>query len=78
MPKLKVLSGKDLIRIFSEFEFKKDSQKGSHIKLVRKRGERKQILVIPYKELAKGTLKAIYRQATRYIPEEDLEKYFYN
>ncbi len=78
MPKLKILSGKDLIRIFSRFDFKQDSQKGSHVKLVRIRGERKQILVIPYKKLAKGTLKAIYRQATRYIPEEELEEYFYN
>ena len=35
MPKLKTLSGKDVIRVFTGFDFHEFSQKGSHIKLRR-------------------------------------------
>ena len=80
MPGLKVLSGQDLIKIFLGFNFKIQTQKGSHIKLVRfsEKGE-KQILVIPnHKEIDRGTLKAIYRQSLKYIPEDDLFPNFYN
>jgi len=34
-------------------------------------------LVIPFhKELDKGTLKAIYKQALKYIPESKLQEFF--
>ena len=61
MPKLKTLSGEDIVKIFSKFDFKISSQKGSHVKLVRILPDgTKQSLTIPYhKELDKGTLKAI-------------------
>lgn len=79
MPKLKALSGRDLVKIFSRFGFTVASQKGSHVKLKRILPDgTKQILTIPlHEELDKGTLKAIYRQALRYIPEEELKAYFY-
>lgn len=55
-------------------------EKGSHVKLKRhieKTGE-KQVMTIPdYKEVSKGTIKAIYNQALRYIPEENLREKFY-
>jgi predicted RNA binding protein YcfA (HicA-like mRNA interferase family) len=35
MPKLKTLSGSDLLRIFGQFGFTKVSQEGSHVKLRR-------------------------------------------
>ena len=35
MPKLKVLSGKDIIKIFEDFNFFVIAQKGSHVKLKR-------------------------------------------
>lgn len=79
MPKLKVLSGKDLVKIFSEFGFTIQSQKGSHIKLSRLLLDQKQTLVIPnHTEIDIGTLKAIYRQSLKYISEKDLVSYFYN
>ncbi|MEM2051045.1 MAG: type II toxin-antitoxin system HicA family toxin [Thermoproteota archaeon] len=80
MPRLKVLSGKDVVKIFSRFGFVIVSQKGSHIKLRRILPDgTKQTLTIPlHEELDKGTLKAIYRQALRFIPEEELKPHFYD
>lgn len=80
MPKLKILSGQDIVKIFLSFGFIESAQKGSHIKLARiTTNGVKQTLTIPnHAELDKGTLKAIYRQATKYISETDLYKNFYN
>jgi predicted RNA binding protein YcfA (HicA-like mRNA interferase family) len=49
MPKLRVLSGKEIVKIFSEFRFEIVSQRGSHVKLKRilKDGT-KQTLTIPF------------------------------
>lgn len=79
MPKLKTLSGEELIKIFLSFNFIIAAQKGSHIKLVRLQANNiKQTLTIPnHFEIDKGTLKAIYRQSLRYIYESDLKHYFY-
>lgn len=79
MPKLKVLSGQEVVRILLSFHFAQIAQKGSHIKLLRKAADgSRQTLTIPnHQELDRGTLKAIYRQASRYILESDLRKHFY-
>ena len=79
-PRLKRLSGPQVADIMAAFEFQTHSQRGSHVKLRRitKRGE-KQTLTIPlHPELDAGTLRAIIRQAARYIPESDLHPYFYS
>lgn len=79
MSKLKVLSGKEVVKIFSRFGFEIISQRGSHVKLRRILSDgTKQTLTIPlHNELDKGTLRAIFRQALRYIPEKELKSYFY-
>jgi len=79
VPKFKILSGEEVIKIFQIFGFAKVGQKGSYVKLRRIiKGDIKQTLTIPnHPELDKGTLKAIYSQAIRYIPENELSKYFY-
>lgn len=79
MPKLKVLGGKDVLKIFSNVGFEKVSQKGGHVKLKRMtESNTAQVLIFPmHTELDKGTLKAIIHQATKYISEEELRKYFY-
>lgn len=79
MPKLKVLSGRDIIKIFSTFGFREGPHRGSHVKLVRVLAEgTRQTLTVPnHDEIDKGTLKAIYRQAQRYIPEDALRPHFY-
>ncbi len=79
MSKLRQLSGRDLIKIFESFGLEVQSQKGSHVKLRRisPDGE-KQVLTIPnHATIDKGTLKAILRQASRFIPISELRKYFY-
>jgi predicted RNA binding protein YcfA (HicA-like mRNA interferase family) len=78
MPKLRPLSGNDLLRIFLQFGFEKLSQRGSHVKLRRNTPAGKQILtVVLHRDVDKGTLQAIFRQALRYIPETDLARHFF-
>jgi predicted RNA binding protein YcfA (HicA-like mRNA interferase family) len=79
MPKLKNLSGEEIIKIFKIFGFIIAKQKGSHIKLIRLLQDNiKQPITIPnHKEIDKGTLKAIIRQASKYISEDDLKNHFY-
>ena len=81
MPKLKRLSGQDVIKILSDFGFVIAAQKGSAMSnWVRNLPDgTKQPLTIPaHHELDKGTLKAIIRQASRYIPETELKPHFYS
>jgi len=79
MPKLRRLSGAQVIAILKRFGFSRAGQKGSHIKLSRVADERRQILTVPnHKELDTGTLRAIYRQASLYIPEKELRAGFYS
>jgi len=79
MPKLKNLSGDEVINILERLDFFVVSQKGSHVKLRRVLGDgTKQSLTIPkHKELDRGTLKAIYNQVLKFIPEEQLRLFFY-
>jgi len=80
MPKLKRLSGQQVVSIFEALGFEQISQRGSHVKLRRVLLDgTKQTLTIPaHSELDKGTLKAIYKQAMRYIPEGELQSHFYS
>jgi predicted RNA binding protein YcfA (HicA-like mRNA interferase family) len=80
MPKLKTLSGADLLRIFQTAGFDPVSQRGSHIKLRRilPNGLRQTLTIVNYAEVDRGTLHAIYRQALRFIPESELRPLFYS
>ena len=78
MSKLKVLSGQDIKTILESFGFKLVAQKGSHIKLKRIKENEFQTLTIPnHTEMDKGTLKAIFNQASRYVSKDELRKHFY-
>jgi len=78
MPKLRVLGTKQIILILESFGFAVSGQRGSHIKLSRVTDIQKQILTIPnYKELPKGTLKAIFNQASKFISQDELKEHFY-
>ena len=80
MPRLKTLSGQEVIKIFLSFGFNVVTQKGSHIKLARiQKDGTKQTLTVPaHSELDRGTFKAIYRQALRYISDGELKLHFYS
>jgi predicted RNA binding protein YcfA (HicA-like mRNA interferase family) len=57
MPKLKRLSGKDVIKVLSYFGFEQVGHRGSHVKLKRVVIDSIQTLTIPmHKELDKGRL----------------------
>ena len=64
MPKLPVLSGREVIKALSKIGFVQVRQKGSHIILVKETKEEKKAVVVPnHKEIDKGTLIEIIRQA---------------
>ena len=79
MPRLRRLSGLDVIAILGRFGFAVAAQRGSHVKLRRTLDDgRLQTLTVPaHTELDSGTCRAIMRQASRFIPESDLRPYFY-
>mgnify|MGYP001608704163 CR=1 FL=1 len=64
MPKLPVISGKELIKTLLKIGFKHIRTKGSHFILTKFDKEKGKITVpVPFhKELAKGTLKSIMKQ----------------
>lgn len=80
MPKLKRLSGKEVVAILKRFHFEIETQKGSHLKLRRllASGECQTLTIPNHAELDTGTCRAILRQASRYIPYEELYPYFYS
>ncbi len=78
MPKLKALSGKELVKFFNSFGFSVERQKGSHVILLRAISGQNQCLVIPnHSEIDRGTAREIFRQARVYIAETELRKFFY-
>lgn len=67
MPKLPVLSGKDMIRALEKGEFQTVRQKGSHVSL--QKGIYKTVVPL-HDELAKGTLLGVLKQCG--LSKEDL------
>ena len=64
MPKLPVLSGKEVIKALSKIGFEHVRTKGSHAILNKQTEKGKVTIPVPlHKELAKGTLKSIMNQA---------------
>ena len=79
MPRLRRLTGDEVIAIFGRFGFVVHSQRGSHVKLRRITGGGSvQNLTIPrHREMDAGTLQAIFRQGCRFVPADDLAGDFY-
>jgi len=78
--RIRQLSAKDVLRALATFGFGVVTIRGSHAKLRRvlKSGERQTLTVPIHKSIAPGTVRAIYRQAQRFIPEEDLRPWFFH
>ncbi len=79
MPKLRRLSGPEVVAIFQGFGFAVISQRGSHVKLRRlsPTGERQTLVVPSHRQLDTGTCRAIMRQASRYIASDQLAPHFF-
>ncbi len=79
MPKLRVLSGSEVLSILREFGFQKFAQRGSHIKVRRilEAGQTQSLTVPNHDEIDRGTLHALFRQASRFIPEPELRAKFF-
>jgi predicted RNA binding protein YcfA (HicA-like mRNA interferase family) len=80
MTRLRQLGGREVLRALGSFEFRVIKIRGSHAKLGRTpaHGERQTLTVPLHKKLPAGTLHAIYRQALRYLPEQDLKPWFFS
>lgn len=64
MPKLPVVSGKEVVKALSKIGFKHMRTRGSHAILNKETDKGKITIPVPlHKELAKGTLKSIIKQA---------------
>lgn len=78
MPKLRVLSGREVLKILRGFGFQEFSQRGRHIKVRRViAGQTQTLTVANHDEIDRGTLQAIYRQAGRFVPESELRGEFF-
>lgn len=79
MPKLRTLSGQELLQIFSTFGFQRIAQRGSHVKLRRilATGIQQTLTIVLHNELDKGSLRAIYRQPLRFVGEAELRAHFF-
>ena len=73
------MSGRAVLAVFESLGFNVQSQKGSHVKLRRVgQDNERQTLTIPnHAELDTGTLRAIIRQASRYVAMDELRRRFY-
>lgn len=79
MPRLKRLAPRGIVRLLGRFGFEVSSIRGSHAKLARTGPSgRREILIVPlYPQLTTGTVHAIYRQASRLIPDQRLRYDFF-
>jgi len=63
LTKLPVLSGKQVCKALGKIGYSVDYQTGSHIVLRQENSPHRRLTVPDHKEIAKGTLRAIIRQA---------------
>lgn len=63
MTKLPVVSGREVVRVLEKLGYQFDRQRGSHITLRQEQPPHRRMTVPDHAEVAKGTLRAIIRQA---------------
>ena len=79
MPRLRRLSGREVIGVLGRFGFERVWQRGSHVKVARvgPGGERQTLTIPEHASLDLGTLRAIFRQACRFVSADELRPHFY-
>lgn len=81
MPRLRRLTGKELVALLQKLGFEVITSNGSHFKLRRMVDGKPQTLIIPVhgqNEISTGTLRSIYRQLAEFVPEDQLREMFYS
>ncbi len=63
------VSGREVVRALQKVGYERDRQRGSHIVLRQTAPPHRRITVPDHKEVAKGTLRAIIRQAGLTVDE---------
>ncbi|MFH2219130.1 MAG: type II toxin-antitoxin system HicA family toxin [Pseudomonadota bacterium] len=63
------ISGREVVAALAKFGFEKDRQKGSHIVLRQEAYPHRRLVIPDHKEVAKGTLRAIIKQAGLTVEE---------
>ena len=61
--KLPVVSGSEAVKVFGRLGYELDEQHGSHIILRHTKPPHRRLSIPNHKELAKGTLRALIREA---------------
>lgn len=69
MTRLPVVSGKDAVAAFKKLGYELDHQTGSHMILRQKVSPFRRLTIPNHREIAKGTLRAIIRQAGLTVEE---------
>ena len=63
MPKLPIISGQDIVKALGKVGYVIDHQTGSHVILRHKDPPHRRLTVPNHREMSRGTLRAIIRQA---------------
>ena len=69
MTRLPVVSGRDAVKALQKIGYEADHQTGSHMILRRATPPHRRLTIPDHKELAKGTLRAIIREAGLTVDE---------
>ncbi len=63
------VSGREVVKALAKAGYEKDRQKGSHIVLRQTKAPHRRLVVPDHREVAKGTLRAIIKQAGLTVEE---------
>lgn len=69
MSSLPQISGREVVNTMGKMGYEKDRQNGSHIILRQKKAPYRRLVIPDHKEVAKGTLRAIIKQAGLTVDE---------
>ena len=69
MTKLPVVSGRDAVRVFEKLGYAFDRQRGSHMILRQATPPHRRLTIPDHKELGKGTLRTLIREAGLNVEE---------
>lgn len=69
MSRLPRVSGRDAVKVFARRGYEVDRQRGSHIVLRHREPPHRRLVVPDHRELAKGTLRKLIREAGLTVEE---------